>query len=98
MAKKMTSEELKQQAELLKQQAQDKLKEARRLARKEARQAKALEEKKQREEWLLLRETALSHTVRIDGETMTVFEYIKKLQQADLKQQQAQNNEQQQQQ
>ena len=83
MAKKLTPEELRQQADELRKRAKDAMKEAKKIERKEERERIALAKKKEREEWLSLLEVAKVGTINIteNGErvSITVLEYLRRL-------------------
>lgn len=83
MAKKLTPEELRQQADKLRERAKEAVKEAKKLERKEERERIALAKKKEREEWLSLLEVAKVGTLNIteNGErvSITVLEYLRRL-------------------
>ena len=83
MAKKLTPEELRQQADELRKRAKDAMKEAKKIERKEERERIALAKKKEREEWLSLLEVAKVGTLNIteNGErvSITVLEYLRRL-------------------
>lgn len=79
MAKKLTPEELRQQADELRKRAKDAMKEAKRIEKKEERERIALAKKREREEWLSLMEFGKSETVSVgDTETITVLEMLKR--------------------
>ena len=83
MAKKLTPEELRQQADELRKRAKEAVKEAKKIERKEERERIALAKKKEREEWLSLPEVAKVGTINIteNGEriSITVLEYLRRL-------------------
>lgn len=83
MAKKLTPEELRQQADELRKRAKDAMKEAKKIERKEERERIALAKRKEREEWLSLLEVAKVGTLNIteNGErvSITVLEYLRRL-------------------
>ena len=83
MAKKLTSEELRQQADELRKRAKDAMKEAKRIERKEERERIALAKKREREEWLSLMEVGKVGTITVtdNGQRVpiTVIEYLRRL-------------------
>lgn len=77
MAKKMTYDELMERAKEARKQANDLMKQAKKLEKEEARKKAILEEQKRIEEAKELYKVAETATITINGKDVTVLEYLR---------------------
>ena len=72
----MSASELVEYADALKKQSSELRKKARNQARKEQRRAIAAQKARERDEWLSVLEFAKQITIKSNGDTVTIYEYL----------------------